>query len=206
MSRCVLLLALASAGCTSLGFGSAYVGQWRARDEVALRACREDESGRCMEHKEIVRHVPERSFGGVIFPYAAMGASFVTHEGRTIPRFRIEPSLEILRGRGRFAWGVRSGLVVDVRGAASVPAMAVVHYSLLERIGVYGAAGVVPYARRASETALLGGRGLLGLQWAISRPDLETYWVLTVEADTQWLQFADPYRSTGITGHIGVFF
>lgn len=206
MRAAVLLLAVASSGCTSLGVGSAYVGQWRAHDEVAFRACREDESGRCLEHKEVVRHVPERSFSGVIVPYAAMGVAWVTHEDRTIARYRIEPSLEILHGRGRAAWGIRSGAMIDVRGAVAVPAMAMVHYSLFERVSVYGSAGFVPFARRARETSLLGGRGLLGFQWAFARTDREAYWVLSVEADTVWLRFAEPYRSTGITGHLGLFF
>ena len=200
-----MLLALSSTGC-SVGMGSAYVGQWRARDEVVFRACREDDSGRCVENKEVVRHVPERTFTGVSLPLAAMGASFVTHRGETTLRYRIEPSLEVLHGRGSVAWGVRTGAVIDVRGAISVPAMGVAHYSILERLGIYGAAGVIPYARRGDETGVFGARGLIGLQWAFARGDRETFWILNLEADTLWVKLADSYRSTGITGHVGLFF
>lgn len=196
---------LLTCGC-SMGFGSAYVGQWRPRQEVVFKACLEDAAGRCIEEKEIVRHVPARRFSGVILPYASMGASFVTHEGRTTPRFRIEPSFEYLRGRGPFAWGIRIGGVFDVNAATSVPAMFALHYSLGEHLGVYGALGPIPYARRANETAVLGARGLLGLQWAFGRMQSESYWVLTLEGDTSWVKFAQPYRSTGVTGHIGLFF
>lgn len=198
-------LAFASMGC-SLGFGSAYVGQWRARDEVVFRACRENESGRCLEEKEYVRHVPARSFNGVLMPYAAMGASWVTHEGRTTPRFRFESSFEYLQGRGPLAWGVRVGGVFDSPRTVLVPAMLVGHYSLTERLGLYAAGGVIPFSRSGRETGSIGGRGLLGVQWALARVYTETYWVLSFEADTLWVKFAEAYRSTGITGHIGVYF
>lgn len=199
------MLALTSTGC-SVGMGSAYVGQWRARDEVAFRACRDDDAGRCIEQKEVVRHVPERTFTGVSLPFAAMGASWVTHRDATTLRYRIEPAIEILHGRGPLAWGVRTGVVIDVRGAVSIPAMGVAHYSILERLGIYGGAGVIPYARRGDETGLFGARGLIGLQWALARGDRETFWILTVEADTLWVKLAEPYRATGVTGHIGLFF
>jgi hypothetical protein len=200
-----LLLALLCTGC-SMGFGSAYVGQWRAREEVVFKACLEDAAGRCIEEKESVRHAPARSFSGVIVPYAAMGASFVTHEGKTTPRYRIEPSLEYVRGRGAWAWGLRVGAIFDIRAASSVPAMLVGHYSLSERVSLYAAGGVIPYARRANETGLFGARGLFGFQWALGRVHGENYWVLSFEGDTSFIKFAEPYRATGVTGHLGFFF
>ncbi len=200
-----LSIVLATCGC-SFGFGSAYVGQWREHDEVEYRACLEDESNRCISEKESVKHVPERSFFGVIVAYPALGATWVTRDGATTPRFRIEPSMEILRGRGRFAYGVRVGAVFDVRDAISLPAMLLGHYSLHERVSVYAGGGVIPYARRGSEQALFGARGLFGLQWALARVRSETYWVLSVEGDTSWIDFDSSYRSTGLTGHLGIFF
>lgn len=205
MRALLLTVAMCSVGC-SMGFGSPYVGQWRARDEVVFKACREDGGGRCVEEKEYVRHVPARSFNGVIIPYAAMGASWATHNGATNPRFRLESSFEYLQGRGRLAWGVRVGGVLDGPRTVLVPAMLVGHFSLTERLGLYGAGGAIPFSRFGRESGALGARGLLGFQWALARVHNETYWLLSFEADTMWVKFADAYRSTGITGHIGVFF
>lgn len=200
-----LAVCLGACGC-SFGFGSSYVGQWRAHDEVEYRACLEDEQGKCISEKESVKHVPERSYFGVIVTPPAMGASFVTHEGETKTRFRLDMSTEVLWGRGRAAWGVKGSFIIDTPGTLMLPAMLVGHYSLHERLGVYAGAGVIPWARTGTEVANLGGRGLLGLQWALARVRSETFWVLTVEGDTSWINFDKRFRSTGVIGHIGVYF
>jgi hypothetical protein len=200
-----LIVALASSGC-SLGFGSAYVGQWREHDEVEFKTCIEDDAGRCTSEKETVKHVPERAYWGVIVPYAAMGASWVSREGATTPRFRIEPSMEILRGRGRWAYGVRVGGVFDILEASSLPLMVLGHYSLTERLSLHAGGGYIPIAGRFSERSNVGARGLVGFQWALGRVRTETYWVLSGEADTMWIDFDRSYRSTGFTVHFGPFF
>lgn len=205
MRALLLAVLLGCTGC-SVGVGSAYVGQWRAHDEVEYRACLEDAAGKCVAEKESVKHVPERSYYGVIIPYPALGAARVTHDGDTRTRFRMEPSLEVLRGKGRAAYGVRTGAVLDIRDAIFVPVMLLGHYSLHERFSVHAGLGGVPYARRGKEEAFLGGRGLLGFQWALGRVRSETYWVFSAEADTTLINFDAPYRATGLTGHLGIFF
>jgi hypothetical protein len=200
----VIALALSGLGC-SMGFGSAYVGQWRAHDDVEYRACLEDDTGKCIAEKERVQHVPERSYSGAILAYPAMGVSWVTREGATTPRWRVEPSLEILHGRGRAAYGVRVGALFESHEAISIPAMLVGHFSLTEWLGVYGGLGYLPYARLQKEQSTVGARGLLGFQFVLARVG-ETYWVISAEADTLFIAFDQPYRSTGFTTHLGVFF
>jgi hypothetical protein len=198
-------IVLSQAGC-SIGVGSAYVGQWRAHDEVEFKACLEDEAGRCISEKESVKHVPERSYTGFILAYPALGTAWVTEGDRTSLRFRVEPSAELLHGKGPAAIGVRVSTVIDTRAAVSLPLMLLGHYSLGERLSVHAGAGVSPWARRGTDVAVLGGRGLLGFQWALGRVRTENYWVLSVEGDTQWIAFDRSYRSTGLTAHLGIFF
>jgi len=198
------------AGC-AIGAGSAYVGQWRPRTEVAIDACLVDEAGRCTDHKQVIETIPARRFWGVLIAFPALGGASVSHAGEHHTRLRFEPSLEILRGHGRFAWGVRGSFVGDDAGAFAFPVTGLGHLSLTPRLGVYGGVGYSPFARlvernRPGEITLIGGRALVGLQLAFSRAHSENFMVLSLEADTLLLGFDDPYRSTGVTGHLGLFF
>lgn len=201
----LVFVALGSCGC-GMGFGSAYVGQWRARDVVEYRACLEDEQGKCISEKESIKHEPERSYFGVVVSTPAIGASFITHDGETKTRFRLDMSTEVLWGRGRAAYGVKGSFLVDAPATLMTPLMLMGHYSLHDRLGVYAGAGVIPWARTGAETANLGGRGLFGVQWALARVRSENFWILTVEADTSFIKFDTRYRSTGVVGNIGFYF
>ena len=54
--------------------------------------------------------------------------------------------------------------------------------------------------------AFVGAEALGGFQLALSRTRAENYIVATVEGDVTWIGFAQPYRATGVTGHLGIFF
>lgn len=200
-----LAILFGSCGC-SMGFGSAYVGQWRARDVVEYRACLEDDQGKCISEKESVKHEPQRSYFGVIMNTPAMGASFVTHDGETKTRFRLDMGTEILWGRGRAAYGVKGSFIFDTPGTLMTPLMLMGHYSLHERLGVYAGGGFIPWAKTGTDVANIGGRGLFGVQWALARVRSENFWILTVETDTSWIKFDTRYRSTGVIGNIGFYF
>lgn len=216
----LLVLALAPlAGC-SIGFGSAYVGQWRPREHVEFEACLQDEAGRCLDTKRVTRRVPGRRYWGLIAMLpGSMGPSMVTHRGEASTQLRVEPSLEYLRGRGRWAIGVRAGAVVEGKtgeadlpedqrdpGLASFPVTAVGRVSLLPRLSVHLGLGYSPYSVRGDDRTFVAGRGLAGLQLALSKTHSESFIVLTVEVDRMLVRFDEPYRSTGITGNLGLFF
>jgi hypothetical protein len=189
-------------GC-ALGFGGARVGQWRARDRVDVDACLVDEHGICADHKQIVSHEPERTFWGAMLEFPAAGASAVTADRTTTPEPRVETSLEILRGHGGTALGGRMGRIFD-GDVDAVPAMALEHLALTDRIGVYGGPGLVPWAARvhadgSMTTTNVGARALVGVQIALSRHTL-----FGVESDAMWLHLSGGYRSFGLTGHLGV--
>jgi len=207
-----ILALIPLAGC-AVGAGSAYVGQWRPHDEVAFEACLVDDQGKCLERKEVVEHVPGRRFWGVLIAFPAVGAAGVTHAGDSQTVFRVEPSLEILRGSGRWAVGIRGGPVIDSGvgmdakgGAVSVPLTAIGRLSVLDQVSVYAGLGFSPFARLAGETAFSAERALAGLQLALSKTHSENFIILSVEVDQVRIQFDDPYRSTGVTGNIGLFF
>jgi hypothetical protein len=153
-----------------------------------------------------VQHVEARSYTGVIVPIPAMGAGFVTTDSGTRTSFRLEPGMEILRGYGRAALGVRPSLLVDTGRAVSVPVMLLGHYALGDRFSLYGGPGLVPYSRYQGNTSHLGGRGLLGFQFATSRARSENYTVLSGEVDAMWLNLPGSYRSIGFTLHWGIYF
>ena len=205
MKWLVIAMTPALAGC-SFGVGSAFVGQWRARNRVDFEACLEDEAGRCVEKKEVVTRVPARSYWGLILTYPAMGAAFTSQSGRASTRLRGEASAESIMGTGRWELGARGSAIYDLKGAFSTPLTGIGHYNLSERLSIYGGAGYSPFSQLAGERAFVGARGLAGMQLALSRARSENYVVVTLEADTHWLKFSNPYRSTGLTGSIGVFF
>jgi hypothetical protein len=115
----VALVAIAQTGC-ALGFGSSYVGQWRAHEEIDFNACLEDESGRCVEEKQMVRQVPERKFWGFMMNFPVGGLGAVYYDDSTKRGFapRFDTSLELLRGSGKYAFGVRTGITFDNAFAA----------------------------------------------------------------------------------------
>lgn len=194
---------LALTAC-SFGFGSAYVGQWRPRTHVDVDACLVDDAGQCRDHKQIVTAEPARRFWGVIVPLPALGAAHIDHAGHTTTSVRAEPGLEILSGYGKLAWGVRGSVLFEDHTVAT-PITAIGHLSLSPRFGIYAGAGYSPYARIAgdhmpSETTALGGQVLAGAQIALARA-----LVLSLEADSTWLDVAGGYHSFGLTGQLGLF-
>jgi hypothetical protein len=219
------LALIALSGC-SFGMGSAYVGQWSPKQEVEFEACLVADapvpdapatSAKCLDKKEVVRAVPGRKFWGVILSLLQMGGSRVQSDGETSGKFRITPSVEYLQGRGRWALGVRVGALVDsnvgeVRedkrnsgaGAATVALLG--HVSIQDQLSLYGGVGYLPYAANATDHTFLGVQGLGGFQYALSKTQSETFIVLSFEVDHTYLQLGDGYRSTGFTGHFGIFF
>jgi hypothetical protein len=210
MIRWLAILCLLPA--CAFGVGSAYVGQWRPHTDVELQACRVDASGGCSETKTITTFTPAKKFWGVNVTWPGPGASMVTQGGMTEARLRLAPSLEVLEGAGRFAVGLRSGAILDIENHAKgevagiLPVDVLGHLSLGDRIGIYGGVGYTPYARVHDETSMVGARALGGVQFVLQRDFLERYIVLTVEADTTWVDFDHPYHSTGLTSNLGFFF
>jgi hypothetical protein len=201
-------LVLCCSGCT-LGWGSAFVGEWRGRKEIDYRACLEDEQGRCLKKREKTKFIPERSFFGVAHSLpGAMGASWVTHKGVTQPKFRMESTLEVLKGRGPLAFGVRLGAALDMddKIAVMIPVTLHGHYALTDQFNIYGGGGWVPYAQHDGERSFVGARGLVGFRWSFANTFRQTFWLLGVEANTTWVHFDKPYLSTGSIGYVGAFF
>lgn len=223
----IAVAVVALAGC-SIGAGSAYVGQWRPREEIAAEVCRVEDappgtvidaplaSGepRCRETKRVVHEVPGRRYWGAILAFPALGAARVGYRGDTTTEVRVEPSFELLRGRGRWAYGVRASAVLDGRtqddGEAGIAgALAITgvgHLSLTEELGVYGGVGYTPYAAVLGERTALGARALAGVQLALQKTQGETFILINLELDRMYLELDDRYRSTGFTGNFGLFF
>jgi hypothetical protein len=202
------VLALCNSGCT-IGWGSAFVGEWRARKELEYRACLEDEQGRCIKTHEKTKTIPARSFMGVAHSLpATMGASWVTYQGDTQPKFRAESVLEVLRGRGPWAYSVRFGAAFDVDKlvAVMVPVTIQGHYALTEKFNLYAGGGWVPFSVRDDERSIIGARGLVGLRWAFANTYQQNFFVLGVEGNTTWVYFDESYLSTGAVGYLGGFF
>jgi hypothetical protein len=206
MRGALLVTAVALLGGCSIGVGSAFVGQWRPYDRVDFDACLVDAAGRCTERKQVTTHVPERKFWGVIVAYPAAGIAEVSQGGARTRRMRYAPSLEVMTGSGRVALGARVGAQLEVDGASAMPIVALAHLSLAPRLSVHAGGGYVPYARLRGESAFVGAQGIAGFQLALSRVRSENYIVATVEADETWIGFAQRYRSTGLTAHLGIFF
>jgi len=203
-ATCTLLVT----GC-SVGAGSAYVGQWSPREQVDFEVCLQDEAGRCIDTKRVVSQVPGRRFWGVTTTFPAIGASQVQVGDQKSTKFRMEPSLEILKGSGRVAFGVRTSVLIDTgdkQVATALPVTAIGHLSLHPRWAVHAGLGMVPFMRAEDTNAFVGGRGLFGFQYALSKTHSENFIVLSLELDTIYVLFDEPYRSTGLTGHIGLFF
>jgi hypothetical protein len=202
------LIAIACSGC-SLGFGSAFVGQWRPHTDHAYVACLEDETGKCVDEKAVDVPVPPRKFWGYMVLYPAIGAAIVHKNGRTDTRFRAEAANEYVRGWGRFAWGVRASALFDVNQHTSLNLMGTGYVSLTQRLALRIGLGYSPWTRshgEMAETTFLAGRALAGVQFALSRTRSENFLVVSIDVDRMRVQFDDPVDVTGIVGNLGVFF
>ena len=222
--------ALSLGGC-AFGLGSAFVGQWSPRQEVEFEACLTDASAPgvsnsgdgCKERKEVVADVPGRRFWGVVLPLLQIGPSWVSYDGEEETQIRFQPALELMRGKGRWAYGVRTGIIFDSSGktmdgpdgepvsdpydsmsAFDVTAMG--HVSIVDRLSLYGGLGYLPWADARDQTTSVGGRGLLGFQLALSKTHSSNFIVLSMEIDRIYLRLDETYRSTGVTGTIGLYF
>lgn len=198
------LALLLLSGC-SIGIGGAYVGKHAPRRDVQVEACLVDDAGACIDRKQIVRDQPARHFWGALLAFPAIGGASVTQNGMKSSEFRAEPSLEVLSGYGRFAWGVRGSWLLD-GSSMSVPITAIGHVSLVPRLGIYAGLGYAPWAqlthdRAASEAAYANARALAGAQIRLARN-----FALSLETDSLWLGFDGGYHSYGFTGHLGIFF
>ncbi|HEY4177950.1 MAG TPA: hypothetical protein VGM90_13980 [Kofleriaceae bacterium] len=202
-----LLVVVLLGGCT-VGAGSAYVGQWRQHHERVLEACLEDETGACVEHKVVDVDVPARKFWGATLEWS-MGVA--ADDGAA---FRVEYATSFIRGRGRFAWAMRGGVILDVERSVSTNAMAFGYYSLLPRLALRAGLGYVPWAMTTGplhpsethETTHLGGRALVGAQYVVKRSRGENFLVLSLDVDRMYLGFERAREATGVTSSIGLFF
>lgn len=199
-----LALLVVLSGC-SIGIGGAYVGKHAARRDVQVDACLVDDAGTCVDRKQIVRDQPARHFWGALLAFPAIGGASVTSAGMKSTEFRAEPSLEVLSGYGRLAWGVRGSWVVDGQ-TMSFPFTAIGHVSVAPRLGLYAGLGYAPWAelkhdRAASETSAANARALAGVQIRLGRN-----FAFSLETDSLWLGFDGGYHSYGFTGHLGLFF
>ncbi len=201
-------IALACTGC-SVGAGSAFVGQWRPRTERAFVACLEDDSGRCIETKNVDVYVPARRFWGYVFQFPGLGAAIVQKGDSTDTRFRLDIANEFIRGKGRFAWGIRAGVTIDIEQHTSTSVMGMGYFSLTERLTLRGGLGYCPFTRThadVSEDSFVGGRALGGIQLAFTKTHSENFLILAIDVDRTRIQFDQPVDVTGIGGTIGVYF
>lgn len=207
-----LIATMLVSGC-AVGMGSAYVGQWRPHEQVTMRACRVDAAGRCAEHEELVEAVPGRTFWGVLATFPAVGVTRTSQAGVPDTRLRLESTLEVMKGYGGFAVGVRTGVQADLAGTGkdgrfdtTVPLAVLGHLSIADRLAVYAGGGYVPWAQVDHVQSHVGATGIAGLQYAIHRDLQERYVILSLEANTTWVELPHPYRTTALTGTVGLFF
>jgi len=211
-------LALVVLGGCGLGIGGGYVGQWRPRDQVDFEACLLDQAGGCADTKQVVSHIPGRRFWGALLELPALGAAQVDHGGERSTQLHAQAGLEVLRGSGRWALGVRAGMVNNARtgegrggmplaGAATLfPIDVIGHLGVIDQLSVYGGAGVIPLSFSDGAHTLLGGRVLAGLQLPLNKVQGAMPLVLSLELDREYLHLDRPYRATGVAGCLGVHF
>lgn len=227
MTRLLVIAGLAASGC-AVGAGSARVGQWTARRETAFEACLSPyqapaqipltaTSGSapppCSDRKQVSREIPARRFWGAIYQLA-LGYGSTQHGSESFGSFRMSGSLELLRGRGRWAYGVRGGMIGssapaanDKSGLFGCDITLMGHLSVHERFGLYAGLGYLPYSTVGDDTTFLGGRGLVGLQYALNKTHSDNSMVLTLELDQVRLaDLPSPYRSIGALAALGLFF
>lgn len=217
MRSALLAVSLALLGGCSLSFGSAYVGQWRARDQVDYEICVEDQAGNCTSRQTITTHRPARRYWGFQMLFPGLGMSQGSYGGKSDTALRAELGAEYLRGRGDVAFGLRVSEIWDAAGAYwldSPMVTAMGHLGLSDRFSAYGGLGGSPYARlsldlpdtddRRVEHSYLAGRALAGLQMVIAGSQ-ETRFTLGLEADTVMSRFDGAnFRSSSLTFQFGL--
>lgn len=213
-----LLVCLCLPSC-ALGAGSSFVGQWRERDVVDFHVCVEDRENGCEpSHAPVRVHVPKRSFWGVTMRMP-VGVAWTSMSGDDTSVMAAGLSVEFLRGSGRFAYGVRGGLMQ--RGNAfpetsSVSVMATGYMGMSKRFSVYGGLGYLPisYLTIGDEypdtlsryRAHVGGRGLVGVQIVHAQLFSETRFVWNVEFDHARIDFGRfQFDASSLTAFIGLF-
>ncbi len=216
--RGVALLPMCLAlGACSFGFGSSYVGQWRARNEVDYEICIEDQAGNCTAQKTITTYRPARRYWGFQMLFPALGIAQGAFGDKDDTAVRFELGAEYLRGRGNLAFGLRLGEVLDAAGAYwfdAPMATAMGHLGLSDRFSAYAGLGGTPYARlsldlpgtdeQKVEHSYLAGRALAGLQMVIAGND-ETRFTLALEGDTVMSRFEGTgFRSSSLTFQLGL--
>ncbi len=225
MKRAGLLALCALTGC-AFGGGSARVGQWVARREPAFEACLMPGTAAvqapitvaatpppCAERKQVIREIPARRFWGVIAQVPTLGYASSSVGAERFSSFRLAASFEFLRGRGRWAYGLRGGMLADKPvtaerdGSLSYDVTVMGHLAVLERLSFYAGLGYVPYSTVEGHTTSLGGRGLLGAQIPLNKTHGETSIVLSVELDhVRLADLPSPFRSIGGVATLGIFF
>lgn len=204
MTRAMVAVLFVLTGCR-LSAGHSFIGAWRAHDVPELEACLVDEIGTCKEHKSLATHVPERAYSGMVMDFFSLGVGLASYDGESTTHFRTDATIEYLRGRGAFAVGLRSGVVVETHGIIAVPVTGLVHYGLGDHVALVGGLGYIG-GQLDDELSFLGGQAIAGVQYALTRSRTWNYGALSVEADSTWLAFSHLYRSTGITGNFGIYF
>ena len=212
MIGALCLVALAAPGC-SFGFGSSYVGQWRAQEKVRFRVCVEDEDGGgCREEHEVREELPERRFWGAEIFFPNLGPSLSSIDGLDEVRFRLEGGLEFMRGRGRLALGLRATVLAEFGADATAlayPITAIGHYGISDRFSTYAGLGWSPHTS-FEIGAPLGisrrvARAVAGLQVVINQTHGESRFLWTVEIDRMGsLGGSIDYESWGLMSHLGI--
>ena len=197
-------------GC-SLGVGSTYVGQWTRHERTTFRVCEEAQDGSCSKEVDETTTVPARRFVGLSLTAGALGTATTWSGGNVEPAFRLVVTGEGLIGHGRFAFGLRADVVLDIGVATQVPIHAVGHVGISERFSAYGAFGWS--VRSEFLSADLGIedvttrsviRGLLGLQTVLVRSSEEARMYLDIELDWMHALRDVDYNSLGVTLHLGL--
>lgn len=200
-------------GCAIGGYST--VGPLRAHDRTDYRVCLDASESTCEAHRDVVTRVPQRSFWGIAVA-APIGRSLVD-VGRGVEKTgRIEPCVELLRGRGAFAVGVRLSYAHDtieatqtgtLRSYATLPITVLVHWGVTDWFEVFGGAGISPYNHVfehgvMEDTSVIGVRGLLGAKVTIHHGR----WVnpyLGAQLDTSVSHFETTYRASALAFSIG---
>lgn len=225
MTRGALLALCMLTGC-AFGGGSARVGQWVGRREPAFEACLTQGTATvqapitvaaapppCAVRKQVIREIPARRFWGVIAQVPTLGYASSSIGAERFSSFRVGASFEFLRGRGRWAYGLRGGLLADKPvtaerdGSSSFDVTLMGHLAVLERLSFYAGLGYLPYSMVEGHDSSLGGRGLLGAQIPLNKTHGENSMVLSFELD--YVRISDlpsPFRSVGGVATLGIFF
>lgn len=220
--KSLMLLAALLSGCT-FGFGSPYVGQWKAREAIEFEVCVENAAGECEQKQQVTKREPNRKFWGFQLSYPMIGVGFPKIGDDQQTSFRMDMNAEYLWGEGNFALGVRHSVVFELNTGnffLSTPVMLMSHVGLSDRLAAYAGAGYSYYNQyqqsevqpdgtamvTSTDVSYVGGRVLGGLQLVGSRSHRNSRILYTVEADTALSSIGgQTYRSFGFTLSIGLF-